>query len=719
MSSSLTIAASPTKSKKEYTKVFYGGETAINLVLRFLSETNKTIDACVDNTRPSLAIDILVLRKAFTDAKKRGVKLRYVTEITKENICYCKRLLTMVDELRHLNGIKGNFYISETAYLAPATYHEEGKPAAQVIYSNVEEIVDHQNYIFDTLWSRAISAKERIKEIEEDILPIRTKLMKNQDEIIKEIKRKNNAGNKLSICTSFRGMQMSYNYMFDSYKKVVDKYKKGESKEGMRWLMYIDRKSIKLVKIFLKSGIQIRHIKHMPPLSFGVTDKEVTFTIEKMKGGKMSQSYLISNEPLYVSHFNSVFDELWKKGIDVNERIKTIKEGFESTRIEIIENPEESLALSYDLVKSAKNEVLRIFPSINAFRRQVRAGVMHLFKEILERGIKVRILLPADDVQIAQIMNEVMLAFPMLDIRSIDKSLQTSIGVIIVDRKESLIIESTDDTKDNYYAAVGLATYSNSRRIALSYASIFDSLWKQGELYEQLKVHDRMQREFINIAAHELRTPIQPILGLSEIASSKIKNQDPELNKLLETIFRNAKRLSRLTEDILDVTKIESQSLKLHKQNCNLKDIIVNVFEDYNIKKRQQKNINLLYHCNEDIIIEADKMRLTQVISNLLNNSIKFTKEGEISVNVERDDIAQLIIVSVRDTGLGIDPEILPRLFTKFASRSFEGTGLGLYISKSIIEAHGGRIWTQNNDGNKGATFSFSLPLNETAASGN
>ena len=173
----MIIAAPPDKSKKEYTKVYYGGETAINSVLHFLSETNKTIDACVDNTRPSLAIDILVLRKAFVDAKKRGVKLRYVTEITKDNIRYCKRLLTMVDELRHLNGIKGNFYISETAYLAPATYHEEGKPASQVIYSNVEEIVDHQNYVFDTLWSRAISAKERIREIEEDIMPIRTKLV--------------------------------------------------------------------------------------------------------------------------------------------------------------------------------------------------------------------------------------------------------------------------------------------------------------------------------------------------------------------------------------------------------------------------------------------------------------------------------------------------------------------------------------------------------------
>jgi signal transduction histidine kinase len=112
-------------------------------------------------------------------------------------------------------------------------------------------------------------------------------------------------------------------------------------------------------------------------------------------------------------------------------------------------------------------------------------------------------------------------------------------------------------------------------------------------------------------------------------------------------------------------------------------------------------------------------MRLTQVISNLLNNSIKFTKEGEISVTVERDNIAQIIIVSVKDTGLGIDPEIFPRLYTKFASKSFEGTGLGLYISKNIVEAHGGKIWTQNNNGDKGATFSFSLPLNKRASSVN
>jgi hypothetical protein len=135
--------------------------------LRFLSETNSKIDACIDQTRPSLVIDIAALKEAFLDAKKRGVYLRYITEITKDNLSYCKELMTMVGELRHLDGIKGNMYLSETAYLAPATFHERGKPASQIIYSNVKEIVEHQTYVFDTLWARAIPAEERFEQIEE------------------------------------------------------------------------------------------------------------------------------------------------------------------------------------------------------------------------------------------------------------------------------------------------------------------------------------------------------------------------------------------------------------------------------------------------------------------------------------------------------------------------------------------------------------------------
>lgn len=231
---------------------------------------------------------------------------------------------------------------------------------------------------------------------------------------------------------------------------------------------------------------------------------------------------------------------------------------------------------------------------------------------------------------------------------------------------------------------------------------------------EQLKTHDRIQRDFINIAAHELRTPIQPILGLGEVLQSKIK--DNEQRSLMDPILRNAKRLRRLTEEILDVTRIESHGLEIRKEKFNIKDIIADVVQDYRNHTRNSHNIELLYETAEDTFVEADKAKITQVISNLIDNAIKFTnneknnERGIISITLEKK--GNQAIVSVKDTGRGIDHEILPRLFTKFASKSFSGTGLGLFISKGIIEAHGGRIWAQNNADGKGATFSFTLPLN-------
>jgi len=226
---------------------------------------------------------------------------------------------------------------------------------------------------------------------------------------------------------------------------------------------------------------------------------------------------------------------------------------------------------------------------------------------------------------------------------------------------------------------------------------------------EQLKLQEKMQKEFINVAAHELRTPVQPILGLSQILRSKIGN--PEQNEFLDVIIRNAKRLQRLTEDILDVTRIESQLLKPNKERFNLNDAILSSVEDCrNQIEKAHGNIRLLFE-PKDIIIEADKGRIVQVVSNLLNNAVKFTRDGTVCVKAEQN--ADQVIVSIKDTGQGIDPEILPRLFSKFATKSFSGTGLGLFISKSIIESHGGKIWAENNniDGKRGATFYFSLPI--------
>jgi two-component system sensor histidine kinase VicK len=233
--------------------------------------------------------------------------------------------------------------------------------------------------------------------------------------------------------------------------------------------------------------------------------------------------------------------------------------------------------------------------------------------------------------------------------------------------------------------------------------------------YEKQKEADKMKNEFINIAAHELRTPIQPILGLSQIMRSTKVNIN-EYNEFLDAIINNAKRLQRLANDILDATQIESHLLKLDKKPFNLSEIISDTVQGYKhqIEKDDDDNNNLklIYESNKGgtITLEGDKNKISQVISNLLSNAIKFTEEGTILVKAEKNKDEE-VIVSGKDTGTGIDPEIFPRLFSMFVSKSYEDTGLGLFISKSIVVAHGGRIWAENNSDGKGASFSFTVPI--------
>jgi two-component system, OmpR family, sensor histidine kinase VicK len=667
-------------------------------------------------SRPTLAIGISQIKNAFLDAKIRGVRLRYLTEITNDNISYCKELIKIVDELRHLDGIKGNFMISEEEYLAPVGLGEERKIASQLIYSNVDEIVEQQHFMFETLWAKATPAEQRIREIEEGILPVKTMILNDENEITKELRRLNNSSTRLSICSSFGGMQMSYKYLFDTYEKIVERHQKGEG-NGMRWIINIDKENLNLVKVFLKAGIQIRHVKNMPPMNFGVSNREMAATIDNMDGGKMSPSFLISSEPLYINHFNSLFDEIWKNGIDAEGRIKAIEEGVDSEGIEIIQDPVEIQKVGFKLAQTAKEEILIMYSTANAFHRQEFAGGIQLLKEAaIQRGVKVRILTPEDEL-IVETARKLMIVqketqSENIGIRYIQPHLQTKATILIVDKKYSLVIELKDDTKQTSIEAIGLATYSNSHSTVLSYASIFESLWTQTELYQKLKEVDKVKDDFVNIAAHELRTPIQPILGLADLLRSKLRDGEQE-KEYLDIIIRNAKRLQRLTEDILDVTRIESKSLDLKKELFNLSEMISGAIADSNnqaVKEHKDTNLNLEFvDSKEAIFIEADKGRISQVLSNLLSNAIKFTNEGSVTVAAVPNN--NEIVVSVSDTGPGIASEILPRLFTKFATKSDTGTGLGLFISKSIIQAHGGRIWGKNNyPEGKGATFAFSLP---------
>jgi signal transduction histidine kinase len=278
--------------------------------------------------------------------------------------------------------------------------------------------------------------------------------------------------------------------------------------------------------------------------------------------------------------------------------------------------------------------------------------------------------------------------------------------------------------------------------LSLAVSSIqYNKVAKQRELtirlqYDKLKEMDKMKDEFINVAAHELRTPIQPIIGLSEVLRSKMRNNDSgnnsasiaENQEYVDVILRNGQRLGKLVEDVLDVTKIESQSLELHKEHFDLNDLIINIIDDivaaeaesmvYGLTDRhkQKNNVKITYQPRH-LPVYADRNRLAQVISNLLNNALKFTSEGFVTIAADKktdndsNNSNDIAIITVCDSGSGVDPEIMPRLFTKFSSKSFSGTGLGLYICKNIIEAHGGSIWAENNKDGKGATFSFTLPM--------
>lgn len=228
---------------------------------------------------------------------------------------------------------------------------------------------------------------------------------------------------------------------------------------------------------------------------------------------------------------------------------------------------------------------------------------------------------------------------------------------------------------------------------------------KSEEEFLELGQH-RKQTEFVNIAAHEMKAHIQTILTYSEMLSK----QETKNKKYVEPIMRNAKRLQSIARNLLDLARIENQSIILNKETFDLSELVSSTMDD--VVPSLAKNYQTLKVVKPEpnILVNADRDKIAQVICNLLANAVKFTVSGTISATIEKRARQNQVVVSVKDSGLGINPHILPMLFSKFVSTSPDGLGLGLFITKSIVEAHGGKIWAQNNVG-RGATFSFTIPL--------
>jgi signal transduction histidine kinase len=562
-----------------------------------------------------------------------------------------------------------------------------------------EEILIHQTGVQSSLTEHEM--KQYLGTVLKEI-----KILINVDEILKKGKEILQSSFEFFVCSRMGGLRLVYNNYFDLYSKVLDKYRRQEHK-GIRMITSItDKDSANLIRKFLEIGVHVKHSKNMPPIDFSVSDNEMIATIEKAEGGEENiKSLLVSNEIPYITHFVSIFEELWKDGTDARDRIKTIEEDVEPEIFEVITDPLKASQILVDLAKSVKQEALFLLPNDSAMERVDKLGVIDHLIKASQNGATLKIICPLTPEN-SDIVKKISTSAP--DTRILNGH-NSSAGFLIVDSERFLRAELRHPSAKEFSEAIGFILYSNSRRSVDSFKSVFDLLWNEHMINEQLQKADEMQKEFINIAAHELRNPIQPILGLSEIARSKTK--DPEQIALLDITIRNARRLRQLTDEILDVSRIENeQPPGLRKELFNLSEMLVNAITDSRDQiSKENKYIDLhLVDRGEDLFIEADIGRINQVISNLLNNAIKFTNQGSISVAAKSS--GNEVVVSIKDTGTGIHPEILPRLFTKFTTKSYKGTGLGLFLSKKIVEAHGGRIWAENIE-SKGASFTFTLPI--------
>ena len=543
----------------ERTEVLHGSEKVMNTVSQFLSKAN-SINSCGDYKAPSLVFEIEEYKKLMNSLKEKRIRLRYVTDITKDNFKYCKEMMEFADEVRHLDGLKANFSVSETEYLASASLSQQQKQqptqqVQQVIYSNVKDIVEQQKYVFESFWNKAMPAEQRIREIEEGIEP-------------------------------------------EFYEVIVDR--------------------------------------------------------------------------------------------------------------------ENATQILVDLAKSLKKEALFLLPNDKSIVRIDKIGIIdYLIKASQNEGTgAIMIICPISEVN-SEIIKKVSENAPTIRIVNGNNS---PYGMYIVDG-HAFRAELKEPEADNFSEAIGFSVYSNRKNTVDFFKSVFELLWNERKLNEELIKTGKMQEEFINVASHELRTPTQAVLAYSQL----VQKHPEKTEEMIQAIYRNAKRLQRLTNDILDVTKIESKTFKLNKTHFSLNDLLSSIVDKYkeNIDKANI-NVRLLHNKtdNEFFLIEADRQRITQVVSNLLDNAIKFTKgKGkDVEVIAKRESKKvdrEIVVVNIKDTGSGIDTEILPKLFTKFVTKSETGTGLGLFICKSIVEAHGGKIWAENNTDGKGATFNFSLPLNK------
>ncbi|TLX93878.1 MAG: HAMP domain-containing histidine kinase [Thaumarchaeota archaeon] len=544
----LNVTSATNTSSAEKTEILFGQHDVLEKWKQCAYNTKREINIYADSGNSLETLGFKNYLEILNYLKQKGVRIRYITEISKANLQFCKLLMGIIPEFRHLDGIKGAFGVTDEEFLATATL-QEVKPVSHAIYSSARQLVEVERHIFETLWNRSIIAERKLTEIEQ---------------------------------------------------------------------------------------------------------------------------------------------------------------GIEPEFLEVINDPQRSVEIITSLAGSVNEEALLLLPKSRSMVRLYQLGILDLLMEASKkRKTKTKIICPINDEnnELVQFLHS---NSPNI---SILNGTGGSIGLLIVDNSKLFISEVREEMVKEFSKTLGFGLFSNSVSVIQSIRLFFELLWTSDELNEKLEAHKKLQAQFINIASHEFKTPIQSLLTYSELLQS-----GPEKNQAhVDAIQRNATRLKLLSNNLLDLTRIESNTLAITKESFDLCLLISSVMEDF---RNQIKSVypdppvQVLFSNQDSVFVEADKERVTQVTTNIIRNALKFTESGIISVSLRKGQGE--VTISIKDSGQGIDPDIMPHLFSKFMTRNHNsGTGIGLYISKNIIEAHGGRIWGGNNSNGKGSTFSFTLPIKQ------
>lgn len=485
----------------------------------------------------------------------------------------------------------------------------------------------------------------------------------------------------------------------------------------------IEKETIPAVKELTEAGAQVKHIDISSLRRCVIYDDDAAYfsiveeplithtAIDNVDQTEGEDLWVASTEYSVIQSAKKRYISDWENAIQYKDRIHQLETGIEPEFYKVITDSEKASQLIRDLTIAVKREALLFLPNSKSLVRSDNLGIIDKLIETSQKGATVKIICPISEQNMNTVEKISRSQVQLLDGET------SNYGMYIVDGEKFFRAELKEPMADKFSEAAGLVIYSNRKTTVDSFKSVFELLWNERVLVEELKKADKMQKEFINITAHELRTPIQPILVVIDTLLSK-KGNIEDYEELLSMIRRNAKRLQRVTENILDVTRIESGSFGLKKELFDLNEVIMAVLAAYGSDIKKADQLKIILTSKERFYVEADKVRIAQVISNLLNNAMKFTQEGTITISCNRmnhGNEKHSAMFCMKDTGVGIHPEIYPKLFSKFASHSDGGIGLGLFLCKNIVNAQGGRIWAENNPDGKGSAFFFTLPLHHSS----